>query len=76
MTQAKDVLYWLHAYGCITTMEAFTELGITRLAARIPEIENGEADGKRYIIPRKRITVKARNGRKANVTQYQRPERV
>lgn len=38
MTQNERILKWLDDFGSISTMEAFTELGITRLASRMHEI--------------------------------------
>ena len=68
MSQKAEIIQRLKDFGSITTMSAFTQLGITRLAARISELED---DG--FEIPRKSIDVWARNGRKCRVTQYQTP---
>ena len=38
MTQNEKVIKYIDDFGSISTMEAFTELGITRLASRIHEI--------------------------------------
>lgn len=38
MTQSQAVLDYIETYGSITTMQAFSELGITRLAARISDL--------------------------------------
>ena len=37
-TQCDYIMMYLTEYGTITTYEAFTELGITRLGARISEM--------------------------------------
>ena len=75
MTQKSDLLDWLlgderQGKGKITTMQAFVQLGVTQLSARVIELER---DG--WIIPRRTITVKAKNGRECRVTQYLRPVR-
>jgi hypothetical protein len=71
MTQKTDLLDHLNAEGKITRAEAFNELGIAELSARVIDLE---ADG--YIVPRKTVEVTARNGRKCRVTQYRRPYRA
>ena len=38
MTQAEMVVKYMKEFGSISTMEAFNDLGITRLASRIHEI--------------------------------------
>lgn len=38
-TQHERILNYLKEHGSITPMEAFQELGITRLAARVHELE-------------------------------------
>ena len=37
--QQKDILFYIFCYGSITPMEAFSELGITKLATRISEMK-------------------------------------
>ena len=39
-TQKEEVLAYMRDYGSITTFEAYTELGVTQLGARIKELEN------------------------------------
>lgn len=39
MTQRDRVLKWLREFGSITRAEAFTELGIVELPARITELK-------------------------------------
>lgn len=39
-TQVEQVLEYLKTYGSITTAEAFSELGITRLSARISDLKD------------------------------------
>lgn len=40
MTQNEKILRHLQDFGSITTMEAFTEYGCTRLSARIKDLRN------------------------------------
>ena len=50
MTQASRVLTWLQGGNTITTLDAFRELGITRIAARIFELkEQGHEVSKRTL---------------------------
>jgi len=50
MTQANRVLAWLQSGNTITTLDAFRELGITRIAARIFELkEQGHAISKQTL---------------------------
>ena len=35
MTQREQILLYLHTFGSITPMEAFADLGITKLATRV-----------------------------------------
>jgi hypothetical protein len=50
MTQANRVLDWLQSGQTITTLDAFRELGITRIAARIFELkQEGHAVSKRTL---------------------------
>ena len=39
MTQCEKIIEYMDRFGSITTMEAFSELGITRLASRIHELK-------------------------------------
>lgn len=66
--QTELVLNWLQTHGKLTRWTAFQELGVAELSSRI-----GELEGNDWVIPRKRITVVVRNGRKASVTEYLRP---
>jgi hypothetical protein len=38
MTQVERIIKYMHDFGSITTMQAFTDLGITRLASRIHDL--------------------------------------
>ena len=39
MTQKQRILAYINEFGSITPMEAFADLGITKLATRISEID-------------------------------------
>lgn len=39
MTQCERILKYIHTFGEISTMDAFTELGVTRLASRIHDLK-------------------------------------
>lgn len=47
MTQREQIIDYLHQFGSITPMEAFADLGITKLATRISEMRR---DGKEFKI--------------------------
>jgi hypothetical protein len=47
MTQREQIIDYLHQFGSITPMEAFADLGITKLATRISEMRK---DGKEFKI--------------------------
>ena len=64
-TQYDDILRYLNEFGSITPMEAFTELGITKLATRVSEMRT-----RRGIEFEKRI-VKGKN-RYGNTVHYMR----
>ncbi len=70
-TQKESVLIWLKTYGKLTRWTAFKELGIAELSSRV-----GELEGDGWLIPRKMISVKARNGRKVRVMQYMTPQKI
>ena len=40
MTQRDRILEYMKEFGSISSLEAFKDLGITRLAARIAELEH------------------------------------
>lgn len=65
LTQVQKVIRYMQRNGAITTMQAYTDLGITRLASRIHEIKRMGID-----IESKSITVDTRDGSKTTVTQY------
>lgn len=65
MTQQQRILEYLEQGNTITTLNAFNELGITRLASRIYDLK---ASG--VSIQRKMITVTNRYNEKCHVTEY------
>ena len=65
MTQNERVIEYIKRFGSITTFEAFSELGITRLSARIFDLE---AIG--YSFNRETISKVNRMGDKVSFTRY------
>ena len=65
MTQGEKVLDYMKKHGSITTMEAFTHFGITRLSARVFELRE-----KGYMIDSDPVKVKTRDGEKVTVARY------
>lgn len=65
MTQTEKVLAYIRDYGSISTWQAFTELGITRLASRICDIEKSGIG-----IDRQTEVATNRYGDKVHYTRY------
>ena len=65
MTQNQKVLRHMKTFGKITTMEAFTEYGITRLSARIWDLRH---EG--HMIAAKNKTGVNRFGEKTTYAEY------
>lgn len=65
MTQAEKVLKYMKFYGSISTWEAFEELGITRLASRINDIEKSGVP-----IHRETVYKENRYGDRIHFTKY------
>ncbi len=64
-TQCERIIQYLHDFGKITTFEAFTELGITRLGSRIFDLkEQG------YTFKKTRVATKNRYGEKTHYDEY------
>lgn len=65
-TQADRILDYMREFGGITTMDAFNDLGVTRLSARIYEIIND------YEIPVKKERMERLNryGEKVRFDRY------
>lgn len=64
-TQKDMVIDYIVENGSITTLQAFRDLGITRLSARIADIEK---DG--HEVHRERVTYKNRYGKNVPVVRY------
>lgn len=65
MTQANRVLEYLKSGKTITTLNAFKELGITRLAARVYELKS---DG--HEVKKNTITVVNRFNENCAIAEY------
>ena len=65
MTQREQILNYINEFGSITPMEAFSDLGITKLATRISEMRR---DGMEFKIE----TVKRKNryGKTVHFARY------
>jgi len=68
MTQAQAVYEYLRGGGTLTAHKALTQLGVSRLAARIDDIKHGRGAPK-SIVYRRMVTVPTRHG-KTKVMQY------
>lgn len=65
MTQKERIVKYMDDFGSISTMEAFTQLGITRLASRIHELtRNGLA------IKKEMVSSKNRYGEEVYYVRY------
>jgi len=64
MTQANRVLNYMRQYGSITTLEAFRDLGITRLSGVIFDLK------KDYAISSKTESGRNRYGEKTSYSRY------
>lgn len=64
-TQSERVLKYIRDFGCITTWQAYQDLGVSRLSARIFELkEQG------FEISKKCVTTKNRYGDKTHYYEY------
>lgn len=50
MTQTEMVMLYMEQFGSITTLEAFNELGVTRLASRIHDLTSAGINISREIV--------------------------
>lgn len=65
MTQKERIVKYMDDFGSISTMEAFTQLGITRLASRIHELtRNG------LPIKKEMVSSKNRYGEEVHFMRY------
>lgn len=65
ITQRQLILQYLHDFGSISPMEAFRDLGITKLATRISEMK---ADG--MVFKQELVSSKNRYGRPVQFMKY------
>ena len=65
MSQCERILKYMNEHGSITTLEAFVELGVTRLSGRIHDLRQ-----KGYEIESERIDVKNRFGDTITCCKY------
>ena len=67
MTQRERILQYIDDFGSISPMEAFTELGVTKLATRVSEmIRDGERISKTMEVSTNRY------GEPVHYTRYRR----
>ncbi len=64
-TQADRVLNYIREFGSITSLDAFRDLGVTRLSARIYELRNRDIN-----IASKPVTTKNRYGENCTYAKY------
>lgn len=68
MTQYDKILDYIDRFGSISPMEAFMDLGITKLATRVSEMtKNG------YKFDKKLESTKNRYGESVHYMRYRRP---
>lgn len=65
MTQREQILDYLRLFGSITPMEAFADLGITKLATRVSEMRR---DGMEFKI--EKVKSKNRLGKTVHFAKY------
>ena len=64
-TQRDAIIEYITEFGSITPMEAFSDLGITKLATRISEMRK---DGMKFKI--ETVSVKNRYGKSVSYAKY------
>lgn len=69
MTQCEMIMEYIDVFGSITTLEAFTDLGITRLASRVCDLQK-----KGIELDRQMETRKNRYGKRVSYMRYSRPK--
>lgn len=65
MTQKQQIISYIKEFGGITPIEAFLDLGITKLATRISELKQ---EG--FLFDQEMITRKNRYGRTVRYMEY------
>lgn len=63
-SQNQMVLRYMKDFGSITTLQAFTDLGVTRLASRICDLR------KEHVIASEKTSAKNRYGKKVSFKKY------
>lgn len=71
MTQCQRVIEYIEHYGSITPLEAFRDLGITKLATRISELKR---EG--YTFQQEYMKCKNRYGEPVHYMKYSFPKEV
>ena len=64
-TQCQRIMKYINDFGSITTLEAFTELGVVRLGARISELRKIGTP-----VIGKNESVRNRYGEKCHIKRY------
>lgn len=65
MTQHERIIDYMERFGSITPMDAFVDLGITKLSTRIGELIHDGHD-----IQKEKVTAKNRFGEKCSFMRY------
>ena len=65
MTQREAILQYIEEFGSITPMQAFSDLGITKLATRISEMRKDGMDFKIEM-----VSTKNRYGKSVSYAKY------
>ena len=65
-TQKELILKYLHDFGSITPMQAFSDLGITKLSTRVSEMRSD--DGIKFKI--ESVKIKNRYGKTVHFSRY------
>lgn len=69
MTQQQRIMQYMRDFGSISPMEAFQDLGITKLATRISELTRGG-----QVILRDMVTARNRYGDVVRFMRYRLPD--
>lgn len=65
MRQTERILEYMQTFGSITTAQAFTDLGVARLASRIHDLRD-----QGYVITREMVSAKNRYGETVHFARY------
>ena len=66
ITQCERIVKYCNDFGSITTLQAFQDLGVTRLASRINDLKN-----QGYVIKSQFVTSKNRYGEAVSYKKYE-----